>query len=47
MIVLHLRVPAAMVGRLDARAKEMQAQHPGVTLSRSDVARVLLERGLS
>jgi hypothetical protein len=44
--VLTLRVPEALLRRLDAYTAEVQAAQPYLRLSRTDVLRMLLDRGL-
>jgi len=44
--VLTLRVPEELLRRLDAYTAEMQAAQPYLRLSRADVLRMLLDKGL-
>lgn len=45
--VLTLRVPEELLHRLDAYTAQMQAAQPYLRLSRADVLRMLLDKGLS
>jgi len=45
--VLTLRVPEELLRRLDAYTAQMQAAQPYLRLSRADVLRMLLDKGLS
>ena len=45
--VLTLRVPEELLRRLDAYTAQVQAVQPYLRLSRADVLRMLLDRGLS
>jgi hypothetical protein len=45
--VLTLRVPEELLRRLDAYTAEVQAAQPYLRLSRTDVLRMLLDKGLS
>jgi hypothetical protein len=45
--VLTLRVPEELLRRLDAYTAEVQAAQPYLRLSRADVLRMLLDKGLS
>jgi hypothetical protein len=45
--VLTLRVPAELLCRLDAYTAQVQAAQPYQRLSRADVLRMLLDKGLS
>ena len=45
--VLTLRVPEELLRRLDAYTAEVQAAQPYLRLSRADVIRMLLDKGLS
>ena len=45
--VLTLRVPEELLRRLDAYTTQMQAAQPYLRLSRADVLRMLLDKGLS
>ena len=40
------RFPESLIKRLDAYAKKMEAQMPGLRFTRADAVRVLLEKGL-
>ena len=44
--VLTLRVPEELLSRLDAYTAEVQAAQPYLRLSRADVLRMLLDKGL-
>jgi hypothetical protein len=44
--VLTLRVPEELLRRLDAYTAEVQAAQPYLRLSRTDVLRMLLDKGL-
>lgn len=44
--VLTLRVPEDLLRRLDAYTAEVQATQPYLRLSRADVLRMLLDKGL-
>jgi hypothetical protein len=44
--VLTLRVPEELLHRLDAYTAEVQAAQPHLRLSRTDVLRMLLDKGL-
>lgn len=46
MVVMPFRMPPDLVRRLDAVAKRMQVANPGMTVTRADVVRMLLVRGL-
>ena len=46
MRVLTLRLPEEQLRRLDAYTGEMQAAQPYLRLSRADVLRMLLDKGL-
>jgi hypothetical protein len=46
MHVLTLRVPEELLRRLDAYTAEVQAAQPYLRLSRTDVLRMLLNKGL-
>jgi hypothetical protein len=46
MRVLTLRVPEELLRRLDAYAAQVQAAQPYLRLSRADVLRMLLDKGL-
>ena len=46
MPVLTLRVPEELLRRLDAYTAQMQAAQPYLRLSRADVLRMLLDKGL-
>ena len=45
--VLTLRVPEELLRRLDAYTARVQATQPYLRLSRTDVLRTLLDKGLS
>jgi len=45
--VLTLRVPEELLRRLDAYTAQVQAAQPYLRLSRADVLRTLLDKGLS
>ena len=45
--VLTLRVPEELLRRLDAYMARVQAAQPYLRLSRADVLRMLLDKGLS
>jgi len=45
--VLVVRVPEEMLQRLEAYMARAQAAHPYLRLSRADVLRTLLDKGLS
>jgi hypothetical protein len=45
--VLTLRVPEELLYRLDAYTAYVQAAQPSLRLSRADVLRTLLDKGLS
>ena len=45
--VLTLRVPEELLRRLDAYTAQVQATQPYLRLSRTDVLRMLLDKGLS
>jgi len=45
--VLTLRVPEELLHRLDAYTARVQAAQPYLRLSRADVIRTLLDKGLS
>jgi len=45
--VLTLRVPEELLRRLDASTAQVQAAQPYLRLSRTDVLRMLLDKGLS
>ena len=45
--VLTLRVPEELLRRLDAYTAQAQAAQPYLRLSRADVLRILLDKGLS
>ena len=47
MHVIAVRVPEEMLQRLDAHRAQVQAAHPYLKLSRADVVRTLLDKGLS
>jgi len=44
--VLTLRVPEELLRRLDAYTAQVQAAQPSLRLSRADVLRMLLDKGL-
>ena len=44
--VLTLRVPEELLRRLDAYTAQVQAARPSLRLSRADVLRMLLDKGL-
>jgi hypothetical protein len=46
MRVLTLRVPEELLRRLDTYTAQVQAAQPYLRLSRADVLRVLLDKGL-
>ena len=46
MRVLTLRVPEELLRRLDAYTAEVQAAQPYLRVSRADVLRMLLDKGL-
>lgn len=41
-----LRVPEEMVNRIDSCVQELEAQHPGLSVNRTQAMLMLLERGL-
>ncbi len=43
---LGLRLPRVVLERLDRLAEQMRQERPGLRLSRSDVARMLILQGL-
>lgn len=45
--VIAVRVPREMLNRLHAYMASVQAEHPYMRLSRADVIRTLLDKGLS
>ncbi len=45
--VISFRLPAGLRDALDAEAKRLSAQLPGVEISRSDAVRILLTRVLT
>ena len=45
--VLTLRVPEELLSRLDAYTAQVQAAQPYLRVSRTDVLRMLLDKGLS
>jgi hypothetical protein len=45
--VLTLRVPEELLRRLDAYTAQVQAAQPYLRLSRADVLRMLLDKGLN
>jgi hypothetical protein len=45
--VLTLRMPEELLRRLDAYTAQVQAAQPYLRLSRADVLRMLLDKGLS
>lgn len=45
--VLTIRVPDELLRRLDTYTAELQAAQPYLRLSRADVLRMLLDKGLS
>lgn len=47
MQVIPFRLPAALVRRLDRHAERLAKAQPGLRITRADVVRMLLERGLS
>jgi hypothetical protein len=47
MHVLTLRLPEELLRRLDAYTAQVQAAQPYLRLSRADVLRMLLDKGLS
>ena len=47
MRVLTVRVPEDLLRRLDAYLARVQAAQPYLRLSRTDVIRMLLDKGLS
>ena len=46
MLVTPIRLPRLLLRRLDAYAKQLRDEQPGVQITRSDAIRLLLERGL-
>jgi hypothetical protein len=42
----HFRLEEDFLAKLDAYAKEMEAEQPGLKPTRSDALRVLVEKGL-
>lgn len=46
MQVVPFRLPDQLVRRLDRHAERLRAEQPGMRVTRADVVRVLLERGL-
>ncbi len=40
------RLPVELLGRLDKHAKQLQEASPGMTITRTDVVRMLLTQGL-
>lgn len=47
MKITPIRYPPDLLRRLDRHAERLRREQPGVTITRSDVIRLLLERGLS
>jgi hypothetical protein len=47
MHVIAVRVPEEMLQRLEAYRAQVQAAHPYLRLSRADIIRTLLDKGLS
>ena len=45
--VLNIRIPRELLGRLDAHMAQVQAAQPYLRLSRADVIRMLLDKGLN
>jgi hypothetical protein len=45
-IQMGVRIPKSLAGALDAEAKRLEAQHPGLRFTRSEVARAVLTRVL-
>ncbi len=43
---VSFRLPADLVDRIDAHAQRMQANAPGMTVTRADVVRMLLTRAI-
>ena len=41
------RLPSELVGRLDEYAEQMRRENPGMRVTRADVVRMLLSRGLA
>ena len=41
------RFPESLIMRLDAYAKKMEGEMPGLRFTRADAVRVLLEKGLT
>jgi len=40
------RLPDDLIGRVDAYAKRLEAEQPGITVTRADAVRALLTRAL-
>ncbi len=45
-LVMPFRLPADLVRRLDALAERLSEERPGIEITRSDVVRMLLLRGV-
>jgi len=45
-VQVAFRLPGVLVAQLDAEAAVMMEAHPGMTITRTDVVRVLLMRAL-
>jgi len=41
------RLPVSVIERIDAFARQLEAEQPGIRVSRSNAIRTLLERGLA
>jgi hypothetical protein len=41
------RLPTSVIERIDAFARQLEAEQPGIRVSRSNAIRTLLERGLA
>ena len=46
MEMLAVRLPKALIRRLDAYCKQLEKAGPGLPVRRSDVVRLLITRGL-
>jgi hypothetical protein len=46
MAVTPIRLPVALIKRLDRHAARLRAEQPGVNITRSDAIRLLLSRAL-
>ncbi len=47
MTQVAFRLPEELLARIDAEAQRLAAETPGWTPTRTDVVRILLERGLA